>query len=716
MSLPAHPSIQTRFLLVLFGLIGILWLSQHLFNTVLPTDSQQSMIVQGGILLILLGSLVLEDKFTKPTDAVINALSVLISVVPVYNSNPSFWAVPGIYALLVLTTGLSCILLGLPEETDGAKKVASRVLYKLATTLGKARVIFSGIFLMAVLAVYGYQSYNTGLLVLFWGIYVVLWPLKIPHILQYFIEALFNTGKDNAVVCGKVLRSDNPDILRIEIDIEKYNDLNLMVACQGDSKHSVVKPLFQQIQENRVIVTGLVISNAIKPIKNVKAGCVYSTEQDLSTIDETSLKYSKDNLSRMIGIVCEDSNIGAIHFETWRHKDCSEGLLVYCKIKDSIVYYQIIGATTKEEGFESHRQGFQVVDALQIGTLDREKGFIKFPWLPEMNTPVFLADEGLSLEQVVQPEEFALGKIPGTEVDIIADIDDMLLYHTAILGVTGTGKTEFAFDVIEKAFSTGTKVLCIDITGDYQPRLARFKPLDLSISETVSNQLSKKLFDVDTGEYKAGNEKKALQEYRSEIIEDISTSVKGFMQGDTNLGIFHLPSIHNTKATIYITEAYLTAVFNYARQNRDQHKVLIVLEEAHTVIPESKTMGISDYDAQGMIAKIGQIALQGRKYGVGLLVIAQRTATVSKTVLTQCNTVIAFSSFDQTGLEYLSNFFGRSYTNRISNLQFLEALAFGKAIKSERPVVIKLPFKRDLAEGLLEPQPADVASAETPTP
>ena len=45
---------------------------------------------------------------------------------------------------------------------------------------------------------------------------------------------------------------------------------------------------------------------------------------------------------------------------------------------------------------------------------------------------------------------------------------------------------------------------------------------------------------------------------------------------------------------------------------------------------------------------MGQIALQGRKYGIGMLVIAQRTANVSKTILTQCNTVICFQAFDET--------------------------------------------------------------------
>ena len=96
-----------------------------------------------------------------------------------------------------------------------------------------------------------------------------------------------------------------------------------------------------------------------------------------------------------------------------------------------------------------------------------------------------------------------------------------------------------------------------------------------------------------------------------------------------SLGIFTLPSISNTKATLQATEIYLTSLFKYNRSNRkDRSRVLVVLEEAHTVVPESGTMGLGDFDSKGMVAKIAQIALQGRKYDVGLLVIAQRTATV----------------------------------------------------------------------------------------
>ena len=105
------------------------------------------------------------------------------------------------------------------------------------------------------------------------------------------------------------------------------------------------------------------------------------------------------------------------------------------------------------------------------------------------------------------------------------------------------------------------------------------------------------------------------------------------------------------------------ARINFAKDNSGKcPRVLLVVEEAHTVMPEASTMGLGDFDSKGLVAKIAQIALQGRKYKVGLLVLAQRTATVSKTVLTQCNTMVAFSCFDDTSLGFLENYFGKLHT------------------------------------------------------
>ncbi|MBC8367229.1 ATP-binding protein [bacterium] len=88
--------------------------------------------------------------------------------------------------------------------------------------------------------------------------------------------------------------------------------------------------------------------------------------------------------------------------------------------------------------------------------------------------------------------------------------------------------------------------------------------------------------------------------------------------------------------------------------------------------------------------KIGQIALQGRKYGIGFLIIAQRTANVSKTVLTQCNSIICFQAFDETSYRFLENHLGVQMVKALPRLPKYHAIAVGKAFRSNIPMIVDL--------------------------
>jgi DNA helicase HerA-like ATPase len=102
-------------------------------------------------------------------------------------------------------------------------------------------------------------------------------------------------------------------------------------------------------------------------------------------------------------------------------------------------------------------------------------------------------------------------------------------------------------------------------------------------------------------------------------------------------------------------------------------------------------MGVSDFASKATVNSIAQIALQGRKYNIGFIVIAQRTANVSKTVLTQCNSIIAFKSLDKTSCDFLSNYMGQEFINTLPSLKFRTALAVGKAFKSTVPMIFEVP-------------------------
>jgi DNA helicase HerA-like ATPase len=61
---------------------------------------------------------------------------------------------------------------------------------------------------------------------------------------------------------------------------------------------------------------------------------------------------------------------------------------------------------------------------------------------------------------------------------------------------------------------------------------------------------------------------------------------------------------------------------------------MVVVEEAHNFCPEKGFMKTTSSDI------LRAIASEGRKFGLGLLIISQRPAKVDKNVLSQCNTQI----------------------------------------------------------------------------
>lgn len=73
-------------------------------------------------------------------------------------------------------------------------------------------------------------------------------------------------------------------------------------------------------------------------------------------------------------------------------------------------------------------------------------------------------------------------------------------------------------------------------------------------------------------------------------------------------------------------------------KSEKRHPIAIMCDEAHLYIPERMQADSSDSVAVEIFERI---AKEGRKYGIGLVVISQRPSEVNRTVLSQCNNVVA---------------------------------------------------------------------------
>jgi DNA helicase HerA-like ATPase len=70
----------------------------------------------------------------------------------------------------------------------------------------------------------------------------------------------------------------------------------------------------------------------------------------------------------------------------------------------------------------------------------------------------------------------------------------------------------------------------------------------------------------------------------------------------------------------------------------NRHPIALFCDEAHLYIPERQSSGGGEAFA---VDAFERIAKEGRKYGIGLVVISQRPSEVNRTVLSQCNNLVA---------------------------------------------------------------------------
>lgn len=681
--------------------VGILLANSTLFYIVfvivsdhwLPTGGLESVWLLSGVALWLL-ALLSSPWFVPPRDALANAIGaicilVTIELADVTNFKTGLetlrWCAVA-YCIGLIATSLSSLFLH-----ENANHIAiARLFYRLTTTFGVGELFYTFPALISILGAYQNNYTILGSLVLLWTIFVVAKPLeRIVNVYLFWKKEESNKQFSNVV--GVIERIDYPNILRVKLAKGRtWKPGALFTAAMSDGEQQFVISLFSQVQGLEVMGTGLCIAAVKDPIEAL-ARHVYATHDEQKTLEFIeNLSGTKD--SRLIGFIVENSTIGRLRFEVAAECDLAEGDVVFANVSGREIFYQILDAETAEESFDQNPRGTHIVWAAQLGCYDPKNGFTKYSWLPPMNTPLFWARDRKFPPPVLSQDEFIIGTVPSTNIAAVASITDLIEYHTAVLGVTGTGKTEMALEIVREASKRGVKIFCVDFTGEYKARLADLNPESPAPSAKAISDLEKKLFEAETGSYGAGAEKKALSEALKTMRQGITGQVDAFLtQKDKNLAVLELAEIANSKATLRLTELYLSEIMNWARNHRKARQVLIVLEEAHTIIPEIFGAGF-DYDTQWVVGRIGQIALQGRKYGVGLLVVSQRTALVSKTILSQCNTFLTHSLIDQTSLNFLESVYSREHARSIPNLGQFEFLAFGKALKAERPILLKKEF------------------------
>ena len=330
-----------------------------------------------------------------------------------------------------------------------------------------------------------------------------------------------------------------------------------------------------------------------------------------------------------------------------------------------------------------------------------ERGLLQVPGTPfKAGSPVLLADDDL-IRDVIGIKEDArtgayIGMLNGHDIRIELDINSMVQKHVSVLAKTGGGKSYMTGVILEELMKHDVTVLVVDPHGEYNsmvdsgvvvPGSEKFgitpksyaekiieyspdtkinknaKPLKFTLANMEPKDLLE-LTNIKNGRKELTALKKAIEALKAtrssyslaDLMKVLEAEEEGGVGGLINeleylnsIDIFAergtrmnelivkgMTTILNLRGTppdiqALIVARIATALFELRKINNIP-PMLMVVEEAHNYCPQVGVMDSSKI--------MRTIASEGRKFGLGMVIITQRAAKVDKNVLSQCNTQV----------------------------------------------------------------------------
>jgi uncharacterized protein len=690
-----------------------------------------------GALMIILGRYVVEPYFTTPADAIVNGLALVLAIRSLADADQAAllfarWLLYYGYAVM----GLAAISIFLKDSRNERMVTLARATYKLVEVGGKSQVMFSPVYWSASYSYFGTPEQLPVFVstIALW-ICIVFFDV-VGATIQRLARAWAAVQRNHNEELGHAIGCENPLQYTVEVASvatsrlnPRFGDLVSIETAPNVGSIGMVVNSKQLVGKTWLTVylltspAGDVLKMDLRRKKFVDDHkSIFSDEHRVFTLtpgelqDTDAEKVLQNPLfaqrEAFVGYVTKDSNISTVTFVMLRDRDATgreiaEGTILKTTIYEEDVLYQVINGNTREERLEAQdSHGFTVGLARKLGQYQiasRELATRK--WMPRIFAPLFFGFDGaVSSQRISDIAQNAIGRLPETDLEIrLSDVGAIVTHNTAILGILGIGKSCLAFELIKKVAATGVKVICIDITNQYDTPDGLHAYLGqamLSVDLDAAVKTTLKTSKDDTKRIKEGNPQASGNEddYKKAIADDL----EAFMQSAAIAKIYN-PDLHPvSKGTAFknttlqdLTVAEKTRIiaerlFVYAMKQGESAtaKYLLVFEEAHSLVPEwNSVANEGDKTATNGTAKV---ILQGRKYGLGSLTITQRTANVSKSILNQCNTVFAMRVFDDTGKGFLENYIGSDYANTLPTLDERHAIAIGRGLRLKQPVIIQL--------------------------
>lgn len=346
----------------------------------------------------------------------------------------------------------------------------------------------------------------------------------------------------------------------------------------------------------------------------------------------------RGELSTLYGLASAGSTPTSVVFDAIRPVDVGDIVVLNNNAgSQDPRLYQVFSTRLTDENWGGSRGLLAQVTALQLGTND--SGYLRVsPRLPLPHARVESPAE--QPFQRVPHGYCKVGAIKGTNYEIGVARDATLSGHIAVLGMSGMGKTHLV-SMMCRSLGSEKFVLAVDTTGEYAQRLS---------------------FPSWNGEHVgvAGHYVHEPQGDPPARVRKLVENMMGKAYEEYTLGE-HIPR-------------------------------LLCLEEAHSFVPE---WNFCTRNQQDEVTHTTRMIMQARKYGISFMIVSQRTAVVSKSALSQCESYAVFRTLDDTSLSYLETLAGPVVRDVAPALGRYEMLCIGPAFNADSPVVVSVSAADD---------------------
>jgi len=676
------------------------------------TPNENAIWLYSGFASLLFGSRLLNPHFTPPADAATNgfvAFAALAAGSLALSTNPAdaylLWTVAS-YCALISVGSIVVLLVRVTQGTE--TRLWVRILDRAVRELGNPITVFTIVILTCAWLFHRSRSEEVIAIAAAWAVIVVLRPVEAVLRFYDWVSGQYQ-GKTSTNVVGEIAAYQSPDIVLVRHDGDKAVDRGTPLVVADNNGPWMLGVALNYVGRDEGNLLRVLTAKLPAGLKD-RIGSLPSTGGTGIALkvgmepEELADVQAIQWINRLCGIIVSDTDLSYSLFEVVHERDVWEGRLVEARIGDHFVIFQIIEGLTKDDIVQQkNTYGYARAKARKVGRwIADERRFEPVKWIPHINAPVFL----LEADEQPRPIE-CVGHFPSTGFGVRIGVSEAVTHNTAILGILGIGKSYLSAELIERMIADGVKVLCLDLTNQYQALLADY--IDEPYETTKRNELmlsgqggvphqnqeqggSHRAFRAcmteQLREFMAANDPHVLRILNPAQFE-VTRQAGGMFQGNANMA-----TLTPTEITGIISDVALAVCQELGMT--DRARLCLVYEEAHSLVPEWNSV-VADGD-KAATARSARAILQGRKYGLGCLLITQRTANVTKTILNQCNTIFAMRTFDDTGKEFLSNYIGKDYTGILPSLEARHAVVFGKASSCENPVLVKLNDRQAFLE------------------